>query len=530
MFYDFSEDVTCSHLRRDCFINGVCARQFFKMCVQNANVEFDRNAAQTLVEIASTAIQDRERLWLNASNAFKIQLNEDVELQMTQLLREVFEEYQKSGMMDETRQLAHRRRAQRVYIDDSATFIHNLYVPYSEGKIVHPVTFTRWRSIGVVFYKTSDASYWLPNDLAQVSNDKRVLQRTIKERMPSCPFTGSHAPIVQTVFFPVGMQGIFEDEKQRNNIMRRVQMDIRLLFQIGTRYESRMTEQFLSVEPRGQEFLHHVMLSKFALNGTDTNWVEIRCRGEGGQTWGSWAFPALMMRMHLQNRLTQDEIINWIVRKHDCQICYLKEIGMQENIVIVDTRAREVLGTPTIRIAKDVIHECDGFEIARLTLVHTEQLTKIGNHWVKVTAMSPLEAFIITAITIHREIRCDGAWEERNYRNGIALLARLIIRYHFERAHRTWIYRLFCFVCFGYAPRDDGEEPNWDDLGSFLKIIMGGVPYEIEEDETVFAQLFKACRLIMSLAYQRGIGAFVLPIQYDNDVDRNEFVEYLREV
>nr|AQX34678.1 NS1 [Changuinola virus] len=500
-----SDNWTCGHLRRDCFVRGQCARQFFNDCIERCANEGTVEEANSLVKVAVKAIADKEKLWLNLFRSLQYEDENICEYSLNGVMARAREMYQQIGMADDVKQLKLTRNTERVTLDDCSSFIHMTFLPIYEGHIVKPLSLMRYGQIGVVFYDVNKLDSVVPFDQEQFQQEKMRLQNHIRQMLPICPTTGSRSRIYNTAFAPIEMAEYMHNKEFKLAVCRRLEMDYKYLHFLNTKFGARMILQRTALEPHGEDPGLTPYMLKSVRDGVDDSLVKTRIKCLGNNNWETWAYPELLQRMCNHGRLCEQQLIEYIQSHRMCQICFLAEYNVDGDIIFVDTRTASLTGVDPIKFVMNVAHEDGNVNVPQIVLTGNEILTKICNHWVKVQAYSGMEAFIITSSCIHRDVRGAGLWITKEWQDAVAMLGRVLFRFDSDSKSRTQMMRLFCFICFGYMPLEDGRVLDWTDLGCFLKIITGGEENSVGKDLESFTLMLEAIKSVMILSCQQNI-------------------------
>nr|AIV43211.1 NS1 [Changuinola virus] len=500
-----SDNWNCGHLRRDCFVGGQCARQFFNDCIERCANEGTLQEANLLIKVAVKAISDREKLWLNLFRSLQYEDEGVSENGFNGVMVRARELYQQIGMLDDVKQMRLTRNPERVTLDDSSSFIHCTFLPIYMGHIVKPLSLMRYGQIGIVFYNTNRLDSIVPFDQEQFQREKMQLQNHIRQMLPICPTTGSRSRIYNTAFVPIEMAQYMHDKDFKLAVCKRLEMDFKYLHFLNTKFGARLILQRTAVEPHGEDPGLTSYMAKFVRDNVEDSLIKTRIKCLGKDSWQSWSYPELLQRMCNHGRLCELQLVEYMNSGEKCQICFLSERNLDDELVFVDTRTAEFTGVEPVKFVKNVAHEDGNVNVPQIVLTGNQILTKICDHWVMTRACSGMEAFLITASCIHRNVRGEGLWVDKNWQDAIALLGRVLFRYDSDAKARTQMARLFCFICFGYMPLDNGRIADWTDLGGFLKIITGGEQNSVGKDLDAFVIMLDAIKSVMVLSSQQNI-------------------------
>nr|AGZ91937.1 hydrophobic tubular protein NS1 [Changuinola virus] len=500
-----SDNWTCSHLRRDCFIRGQCARQFFKDALDRCANDGNLPEANQLVRVAVKAIADREKLWLNVFRSLQQDDDDVSENGLNGIMARAQELYSQIGMLNDVKQMRLTRNPDRVTLDDGSSFIHMTFLPIFMGHIVKPCSLMRYGQIGIVFYNVNRLDSIIPYDQEEFQREKQQLQNHIRRMLPICPTTGSRSRIYNLAFAPIEMIQHMQNKDFMLAVCRHLEMDFKFLHFLNTKFGARMVLQRTALEPRGDDAGLTPYMEKIERNGLEDSLIRIRIKTFGNNHWESWSYPEVLQRMCNHGRVSELQIIEFIESGKTCQICYLAEHNLDDEIVLVDTRTAEFTGIDPIKFVKNVAHDDCNVNVPQIVLTGNQILTQINKHWVITHAASYMEAFLITAACIHRHVRGEGLWIKKEWQDAVSMLGRVLFRFDNDCKGRTSMARLFCFICFGYMPLDDGRTVDWTDLGCFLNIITGGEENSFGKDVDAFTIMLEAIKSVMVLSTQQHI-------------------------
>nr|AGZ91936.1 hydrophobic tubular protein NS1 [Changuinola virus] len=500
-----SDDWTCSHLRRDCFVRGQCVRQFFNDALDRCANEGDLPEANQIIKVAVKALADREKVWLNIFRSLQREDEDISENGLNGIMAQAQELYSQIGMLQDVKQMRLTLNPERVTLDDGNSFIHMTFLPIFMGHIVKACSLMRYGQIGIIFYNTNRLDSLIPFDQEEFQREKNQLQNHVRRMIPICPNTGSRSRIYNLAFAPIEMVQFMQNKDFRLNVCRRLEMDFKYLHLLNTKFCARMVLQRTALEPQGEDAGLTPYMEKVERNGLEDSLIRIRIKIFGNENWQTWTYPEVLQRMCNHGRLSERQIIEFIENKKTCQICYLSEQELDDQIVLVDTRTADFTGIDPVKFVKNVAHNDCNVNVPQIVLTRDEVLTQISGHWVKTHASSFMEAFLITAACIHRHVRGKGLWIEKDWQDAVSMVGRVLFRYDSDCKGRTYLARLFCFICFGYMPLDNGRVADWTDLGCFLNIITGGEENSFGKDVDAFTIMLKAVKSVMLLSAQEHV-------------------------
>nr|ASW41320.1 NS1 [Bluetongue virus]ASW41327.1 NS1 [Bluetongue virus] len=518
-FLAISPQWTCSHLKRNCLFNGMCAKQNFERAMIAATDAEEPIRAFRLIELAKEAMYDRETVWLQCFKSFSQPYEEDIEGKIKRCGAQLLEDYRKSGMMEEAAKQSALINSERVRLDDSFSAIPYIYVPIREGQIVNPTFISRYRQIAYYFYNPDAADDWIDPNLFGVRGQHHQIKREVERQINACPYTGYQGRIFQVMYLPIQLINFLRMDDFAKHFNRYASMAIQQYLRVGFLEEIRYVQQLFGKVPTGEFPLHQMMLMKRDFPTRDRNIVEARVRRSGDENWQSWLLPMVLVREGLDQQEKWGWLLEYMDRKHTCQLCYLKHSKQMQTCSVIDVRASELIGCSPFRTV--TIEEHVGNEpIFKTKLIRDQQIGRIGDHYYTTSCYTGAEALVTTAIHIHRWIRGCGIWNDEGWQEGVFMLGRVLLRWELTKAQRSALLRLFCFVCYGYAPRADGTVPDWNNLGSFLDVILKGPELSEDEDERAYATMFEMVRCIITLCYAEKVhfAGFTAPVCESGEV------------
>nr|ALX38646.1 NS1 protein [Epizootic hemorrhagic disease virus]ALX38647.1 NS1 protein [Epizootic hemorrhagic disease virus] len=504
MFQALSPQWTCSHLRRNCLFDGVCAKQHFEEVMNRITERNDAHAAYRLAEMAQITMLDREKVWLQCYKSFSEPYDENIAEKIQICGRELLDKYKNSDMVTKIDNMI-KFDPTRIVLDDNFSAFPYLYIPVNYGQMVQPIRIMRYRQIGYCFYQPDAVDDWIAPDIYPMRRPRMEMCRQVKEAVGSCSFTGFSGPVFQIMFFPMQMLPYMENEGFAKIINRYAQMAVQQYLRVGYIEERRYVTQLFGECPAGEFPMHHMMLRRWEGNGRPQTLVQMRHTIAGNKEWQTWLLPMILVRIAVREPANFEYVRGFMQGRHKCQLCFLKNGCDRETFYHIDVRTSEMVGCSTVTQVMIGEHVDISLPVQKIKLTGTEHLGRASDHYFKYNATTGMEALIRTAIQIHRWIRGTGIWENDEWQEGIYLLARVLLRWELSTQARSIMFRLFCFVCFGYAPRKDGTIPDWKDLGAFLDIILNGTELGDDEDEAATGIMFELSRCVMTLAYAERI-------------------------
>nr|CAB5237905.1 NS1 [Bluetongue virus] len=497
-FLAISPQWTCSHLRRNCLFNGMCAKQHFERAMIAATDADEPKKAMKLVELAKEAMHDRETVWLQCFRSFSQPYQEDIENKLKRCGAQLLESYQKSGMMDEAVKQSALVNTGRIRLDDSFSALPYIYIPISQGQIVNPTFISRYRQIAYYFYNPDAAENWIDPSLFEIRGAHCQIKREVDRQIATCPYTGYRGKVLQVMFLPIHIINFLKTDEFSRHFNRYVSMAIQQFLRVGFTEEIRYVQQLFGTVPPGEFPLHQMMLMKRDFMTRDQNLVESRVRRSGNGNWQSWLLPMTIVREGLKHNEKWEWLLDFMNGKYTCQLCYLKHSKQQPTCSVVDVRLAELTGCSPFR--EVIIGDHAGTEpIHGTRLIRDEQIGRQGDHYYTSYCYTGAEALTQTAIHIQRWVRGCGIWNDEGWQEGIFMLGRVLLRWELTKTQRSALFRLFCFVCYGHAPRSDGTIPDWNNLGDFMDVIMKGPELSEDEDEQAYAIMLEMVRCVITL-------------------------------
>nr|QDH76488.1 NS1 [Bluetongue virus] len=518
-FLAISPQWTCSHLRRNCLFNGMCAKQNFERAMIAATDAGEPRKAMKLVELAKEAMYDRETVWLQCCRSFSQPYQEDVESKLKRCAAQLLESYRKSGMMEEAVKQSALINSERIRLDDSYSALPYIYIPTNQGQIVAPTFISRFRQIAYYFYNPEAAENWIDPGLFDIRGAHNQIKREVERQISTCPYTGYRGKVLQVLYLPIQIINHLKSEEFAKHFNRYASMAIQQFLRVGYIEEVRYVQQLFGMVPPGEFPLHQMMLMRREFQTRDQSIVEARVKRCGNEHWQSWLLPMIIVREGLNDACKWTWLLDYMDGGHLCQLCYLKHSRQQLACSVIDVRLAEMTGCSPFRMV--TIGEHVGADsITKVKLIRGEQAGRLGDHYYVSDCYTGAEALTMTAIHIHRWMRGCGIWNDEGWREGVYMLGRVLMRWELSKAQRSALFRLFCFVCYGHAPRADGTIPDWNNLGDFLDVILKGPELSEDEDETAYATMLEMVRCVMTLCYAEKIqfAGFAAPVCQGGDV------------
>ncbi|ALL99811.1 non-structural protein 1 [African horse sickness virus 4] len=494
LFGEISEQIDCSHLKRDCFVNGICARQHFKECCNIATDNGSRTNADKLVALALRALLDRQTIWTCViKNADYVSQYADE--QMEEEVNKLYDVYLQSGTREEFEGFRQRNRPSRVVMDDSCSMLSYFYIPMNQGNPAPVAKLSRWGQFGICYYDRTNVDGLIPYDEIGLAQAIDGLKDLIEGRLPVCPYTGANSRINAVLHLPLEMEVIMAVQENATQLMRRAAQDFKFITHAGWKLYPRLLRQRFAIEDATEGVIHHVMLGHLRYYDEDTSIVKYRFLNDGSLDWRTWTIPLHLMRTARLGHLQPESILVFMHKKLTCQVCFMADLAMLDTIPVVDSKIAELTGGTDVFYTRAYVH-ADNHKVPNVRdLMMNEVFRKIDNHWVIQKCHTTKEAITVTAIQIQRSIRGDGQWDTPMFHQSMALLTRLIVYWLTDVTERSAIFRLTCFAIFGCKPTARGRYIDWDDLGIFMKNVLDGRDLTVLEDETCFISMMRMAML-----------------------------------
>nr|QCU80180.1 NS1 [Palyam virus]QCU80182.1 NS1 [Palyam virus]QCU80183.1 NS1 [Palyam virus]QCU80188.1 NS1 [Palyam virus]QCU80189.1 NS1 [Palyam virus] len=494
LFGQISPEWTCSHHRRDCLMWGMCARQFFQTCCEMAVDHAEWGMADQLVKIASTALHDKDRVWLNLLKSLGI-LNNQYKDEVQIRIDDIYRKYVEVGVRADFQSFRKRRRPMRTYTDDSFSLIHCFYLPYTKDGIVPVTGFSRFKNIGVAFYD-DQVEFQLASfrdRSLEIRTD--VIKDEIGEVIPRCKYTGVRNPIRYLMFIPQRLQNCLDDIQFAKKVFRHAQHDAKLIQSIDTRLFSRLMMQRFGLKNATEEILHQFVIGRLEWQGGETSIGRNRILSMKDYAWEQWCIPLTISKLMHVMRISLNIMFDWFNSGDLCQNCFLFQMGF-ETVVIIDTRLSDLCGCNEVFLARNYRHDVE--QMPRMRDLRPDELfRRMGCHWVAQEVPSSLMATMIVMEEVHKMIRADQHWETPAFRSTMLMLARVMLYWKHGSVERTQLFRLLCFAIFGTQSDSDGRYIDWDDLGEFLNRMLKVEPFSMSEDTDSYVSAFKLMLLFM---------------------------------
>ncbi|AGX00991.1 tubule [Wallal virus] len=490
-FYKVSSYYSCSHLKRDCLVGALCMKQDFRLLCERALANDDVQMAEELIAMAEQTLLDRETLWVHMHNMTSLAPPDDIDQQIDDLMNRLKNMYWMHGMQQQARTLPALRDPHRVYIDDTTGTMPYFYVPIVQGQIPRIEATTRYRGCAVAFYRPTPEMDFAPFDLRALRRQLNDVKTAIQHEFPICPSTGKRCGIHRIVFLPYKMRAHLERDEFIHDFMRRVESDGWMLQNLRTELEKSFILQRFGVYPAGGEPIDAIMLRQIVVQDGITNLVRMRVLNEGGESWSSWTCPYYLVRLALNGVIPWDVVNNYILGKEACQLCYLKNVHKMGEVHLFDVRSANILGTSPARVGQNVAHYTDVEDVRNIVLNGKQQVMRFGNHWIVMTPYTSMESLLLLAQTVHRTARGNGGWGTTEWVQNMNLMSRVLFMWNNETNFTGAMLRLYCFVCFGYMPRENGSVCDWLDYGKFLNIILNHQPMSMDEEEACYSVMMQ---------------------------------------
>ncbi|AFX73391.1 NS1 [Orungo virus] len=489
-----SPEMTCSHLRRDCLIGGICAKQFFNEVLMAILDSKDRQAARQLVTLAVMTSYDRELIWLNVLRSTEVLPANDYAHEIQNVVLNLKRVFIESGLEEKYKSFRAKRRPNRSPTEDAFSFLPFFYIPMNETKRVGIKKLTRVRNLGVAFVDRREVTHHLPFTVDAARRDLMMLRNFTLEHQRTCTFTGSKSLIHGMIFCPEEMEPLFQKKETALEIYRICEQDMKFINSRGTMSFPRFLMQRLAVKNASSDAMDQVMLGRTPSDGRLMSVTGASFFFGGGPDWRKWAMPALLVRAARLRTVVTSFVKEWFDSTHTCQVCFLVEKGVADSIPITDVRLSDVCGVGPVAYVRSYAHD-DGNAPDVRVLRKGEIFRLMGGHYVMQTTASTMESLVVAAKEMQRLVRGDGFWDTPYWGLSMANLCKIMFHENPAKEQIHFMIKLITFGMFGGVQRHNGLFTDWDNLEEFLKRMFSTEEMGVRMYESSYHAILRACIL-----------------------------------
>ncbi|AXS78002.1 Tup [Guangxi orbivirus] len=497
-----SESWRCSHRPRDCYLNGLCIKEnYVKVCMIVLDAQ-DHDSIQQIINISKSMTQTRGDLWCNVINHAKSHTLSNVDVEIDEALNVLSDAYSHSSFQETVESLKRDQgKAVPTYIDDSESLIHCFFMPVSNVSTTEISSVMRLGRFIIVLFRTNTPK---TSVIWQGSKDARHFVTEMLSwgsvNLPECSITGSKRTAQWLVWMPDTMSDVLQNVTYCSRVLRILDMDLKMIQGFDTKEPSRIIQQRFGIKG------YSIGVIKDLLNTVlGSNTLASFLFRENINTLEKMVMPVLLIRGFCYNYYTEEEIIMWFMDKYICQCCFINETCANKRILVMDSRAQDILGREMERSARLIKHDNGNLDhISGFELSHGEMLSRQGNHWIAFQCSDSEDALVVTCTLIHRYLRGEGIKSELDIQVAVNALARCYL-YWGPTDNRIVgaIFHMYCYLLLRKKTHLMGSNLPWYDLGTFLKLILQEERVNSYMSEKMHAAVAGISILYMRLAIHR---------------------------
>ncbi|QCQ85393.1 NS1 [CHeRI orbivirus 3-3] len=487
----------CSHRSRDCLIGRTCVKEnFSKVCHDTFQTQNYDNV-KIILRISRQMMMVRGDLWCNALNHARNNAILNPEGEKEEALSVLQDAYSHSRFQEEVKTLKRiNDKATPVYIDDSTSLVHAFYMPVSCEVETNVVNIKRLGRFLVVFYSVESNKMdvlWQGSDEA-----RKYVTETLHwgvTNLPQCCYTGSKRTAQWIVWLPETMIEVFTNPEEIGKLLRILDMDLKTIQGFDTRDPSRICHQRFGIRGFSVEAISELLymyvngkpLIQYLLAKKPTTVMEM-------------TIPMLVIRGYMYNYYTDYEASRWFEEKETCQCCYVEKFCANKKILVMDSKAQEILGRNAERAGRLIKHNDGSLKgISSFELGYGEMLSRQGEHWIAFTCLDSYDSLIVTGTLVHRYLRGEGITCEFDRQIAMNALARCYLYWGpTDNQIVNVIFRLMCYLLLKKKIEMLGMNLPWYDLGTFFNLIT-----REERVSSVVTEKMHAAVARVSLLYLR---------------------------
>ncbi|QCQ85353.1 NS1 [CHeRI orbivirus 2-1] len=486
----------CSHRSQDCLLKGICVKENFSKVCMDIYERQDARDLKMVINVALSMTAVRGDLWCNGLNHARNNALPNPEGEKERALEMLFDAYSHSPFQEEVQTLIRENeKGQTVYMDDSSSLIHCFYLPICMERETPVTEVRRLGRFLLVLYSTETPK---TNIIWQSSPDIRhFVTETLRwgvTNLPECSFTGSKRSAQWLVWLPDTCVEIFSDPYEMGRMLRILDMDLKTIQGFESKDPSRICYQrfgvkgfsintitdFLNMHVNGRLLIHYLLNRK-------------------ARSIADLAIPMIVIRGFMFKYYTDYETGRWFELDDVCQCCYVEKHCNNKRIIVMDSRAMDILGRNCERSGRLIKHDEGNLKgISSFELGYGEMLSRQGDHWIAFTCDDSMDALIVTVTLIHRYLRGEGVKSEFERQVALNCLARCFLYWAPADVKIVGvIFKLMCYLLIRKKLEVLGTTLPWYDLGTFIDVIFKEDIYVAKMREKMFAAV--ACVSLLFL-------------------------------
>ncbi|ABB72777.1 NS1 [Peruvian horse sickness virus] len=489
---------TCSHRSRECLIKGTCLRENFVSVCSRVLMEQDYGDVQLIIKISKSMMTVRGDLWCNVLNHAKKHVP-DHELERNEVLSALSDTYSHSTFQEEIASLKRfEEKATPVYTDDSVSLIYTFFMLVSTDS---ETTITDVRRLGRFLIAFYSVETFKTNLIWQNSSEARPFVSEVLNwglrACNECIFTGSKRSAQGVVWLPDTVMNVFNNPNDVGLLLRVLDADLKTILSFDSKDPTRLCFQRFAIKGFSISSLYEI----FNLKIENRNLFDLILNRKIN-TLSKLFMPMLLIRGYFYNYYSASEMRNWFITDLDCQSCYVQANCSLKQIMVLDSRAAEILGRQPERAGRLIKHQ-DGDlrDISSFELRHGEMLSRQGNHWIAFNCLDSNDALLVTITLIHRYLRGSGLESSFDIQVAMNALARCYLYWGpIDTKIVSAIFHIMCYLLLKKKLEVQGGNLPWYDLGTFINIVTKPERLHLLLVEKMHAAVAKASIYYLRLA------------------------------
>nr|WBV80514.1 NS1 [Yonaguni orbivirus] len=460
----------CSHRNRECILYNQCIKENFEKVSQRALHLQDYTAAAQILKVAKMMMAVRGDLWCNAINYARKKPIPNAERERQEMTSSLIHAYNYSSFQEEVESLERVSDGPApVYVDDSKSLIHSFFMPVSSESETKVTDVKRLGRFLLIFYDTMTLKTRVLWQQTPEAHDfvAEYLSWGM-QHYPECLYTHSKRIAQWVVWLPDSMIDVMNDHIERASLLRILDMDLKLILSFDTKDPVRMCFQRFGIKGLSMQTINDLLLTQI---GSRTL-IELLLN-RPVRTVIEASIPMIIIRGYIYGYYTSTEVKYWFDTNVDCQCCYIERHCAVKKILVLDSRASDILGRDPQRAGRLIKHQDGTLNlISSFDLHHGEMLSRQENHWIAFSCLDSADALLVAITVIHRYMRGNGLNDEFDKHIAMNILARCYLYWGPTDNHIvSAIFHLMCYLLLHKKLGIFFERIAWYDLGNFVTLI-----------------------------------------------------------
>nr|QRW41812.1 MAG: Nsp1 [Lobuck virus] len=460
----------CSHRARGCILYNQCIKENFDTVVTKALNLQDFQAAKQIIRVSRQMMAVKGDLWCNSINYARDHPIPNAECDRNDMISTLLNAYNYSGFQEDVATLKRVTNGPiPVYVDDSLSLIYSFFMPVSTECETSVSEVHRLGKFLLVFYDV------------KTPKTRIVWQKTIEARQfvteylnwgminfPECMYTKSKRMAQWVVWLPDTMKSIMYDFVERSNLLRILDMDLKTILSFDSKDPGRICFQRFGITGISINSIVELLMTRIS----NVTLLSLILKTKPRTVFRA-SIPMIIVRGFLYGYYSPAEVCEWYETDRTCQCCFVEECCANKRILVLDSRAYDVLGRDPQRSGRLIKHNDNTLKkISTFELHHGEMLSRQGDHWVAYICLDSSDALLVAITLIHRYMRGTGLETEFDIQIAMNLLARCYLYWGpTDNATVSTIFHLMCYLILRKQLGDFMNSVLWLDLGSFIEFM-----------------------------------------------------------